>query len=283
MENKIINFQIYRYHLLPIDKSDKQLEAFPRKTYTYEELKENKNKFFAQLLEKLVDNRSNTNPLKLEHSDRNYYLFKIAQKKKTTITQNFQNTNIPNEPYCYVIFNNDENIQKIAISDNIDAFSRPETVKNILKKVFKRDLEEYGLNIEIEQLFDSIDFWEHVRKYNDQITMVNFKFIKPNLANISKSLPEDFKEFANNVNSHESHIVIKAPEKGTLENIAKNNPIINGLVEYSANGAGSIRLKVKSIRKQLNTKEKPLIIEVRELDIEGTPDQVIKLYKEIVE
>ena len=283
MDSKIINFHVYRYHLLPIDKTKKQLEVFPKKTYTYEQLKENKNKFFAEILDKLVDNKINSHPLKLEHSEKDYYLFKIAQKKNTTITKNFKNTNIPNEPYCYVIFNNDDSVQKIAISDNIDAFSKPDTVKNILKKVFKRDLENYGLNIEIEQMFDSINFWEYVKKYDDQITLVNFKFIKPNLANISKSLPTDFKEFADNVNSHESHIVIKAPEKGTLENITQQNLAVNGLVEYSANGAGSIKLKVKSIRKQLNTKEKPLTLEVRELDIEGTPEQVIKLYKSIVE
>lgn len=283
MDNKLINFQIYRYHLLPIDKSIKQLEAFPKKTYTYEQLKKNKNKFFAEILDKLVDNKANSHPLKLEHSEKNYYLFKIAQKKNTTITQNFKNKNIPNEPYCYVIFNNDGNVQKIAISENVDAFSKPETVKNILKKLFKRDLENYGLNIEIEQMFNSINFWEYVKKYDDQIQLIDFKFIKPNLANISKSLPADFKDFADNVNSHESHIVIKAPEKGILENISPKNLTVNGLVEYSANGAGSIKLKVKSIRKQLNTKEKPLTLEVRELDIEGTPEQVIKLYKSIVE
>lgn len=283
MENKIINFQIYRYHLLPIDKSIKQLEAFPQKTYSYEELRKNKNTFFAEILNKLVDNKGNSHPLKLEHSEGNYYLFKIAQKKNTIITQNFTNKNIPNEPYCYIVFNNDDSVQKIAISDNVEAFSKPETVKNILKKVFKRDLENYGLNIEIEQMFNSINFWEYVKKYNDQIQLVNFKFIKPNLANISKSLPEDFKTFVDNVNSHESHIVIKAPEKGILENISPENLTINGLVEYSANGAGSIKLKVKSLRKQLNTKEKPLTLDIRELDIEGTPEQVIKLYKSIVE
>ncbi|MFZ4056984.1 MAG: hypothetical protein ACOYKE_02545 [Ferruginibacter sp.] len=283
MDNKIINFHIYRYHLLPIDKTIKQLEVFPQKTYTHEQLKKSKNKFFSNILNSLVGNKNNQYPLKLEHTEKNYYLFKIAQKKNTKITQNFTNKNIPHEPYCYVIFNNNDTVQKIAISDNVEAFSTPETVKNILKKVFKRDLETYGLNIEIEQMFDSISFWEYVKKYDDQITQVNFKFIKPNLANISKTLPEDFKKFADNVNSHESHIIIKAPEKGTLENITKRNPAVNGLVEYSANGAGSIKLKVKSIRKQLNTKEKPLTLEIRELDIEGTPDQVIKLYKTIVE
>ena len=58
---------------------------------------------------------------------------------------------------------------------------------------------------------------------------------------------------------------------------------IEGLVDYTSNGAGSIKLKIKNIRKQLNTKENPVILEVKELDIEGPADQVIKLYKTIVE
>lgn len=283
MENKVVNFHVYRFHLLPIDKTVRQLKAFTEKEYTYEELIEKKNDFFTNILDKLVDSKSNTHPLKLEHSENGYYLFKIAQKKNTTITQNFRNSNIPNEPYSYVIINNDKNVQKIAISDNSEAFSKPETVRNILKKSFKRDLEQYGLNIEIEQLFDSINFWEYVKKHQESITMVNFKFIKPNLARISKSLPENFRNFTENVNSHESHIVIKAPDNGTLDNISQDNPNVSGLVDYSSEGGGNIRLKVKNIRKQLNTKEKPIITEIRELDIEGAAEQVIKIYKTIVE
>lgn len=283
MENKTINFHMFRYHLLPIDTNSKQIDLFKNENLSYRDIKERKNEFFAKTLDNLINSKSNNHPLKLEHNENGYYLFKLAQKKTTTITQNFENVIIDNEPYVYVIFNNDSSVQKIAISDNFEAFSDPDVVKNILKKVFRRDLESYGLNIEIEQLFDKVDFWDLVGKHKKEITYINFQFIKPNLANISNSLPEVFKNFAENSNSHESHISIKAPEKGTLENIDKSNQNIEGLVDYTSNGAGSIRLKVKNIRKQLNTKENPVILQVKELDIEGPSEQVIKLYKIIVE
>lgn len=283
MESKVINFHIYRYHLLPIDTHNKQIDLFKSESLTFDEIKKRKNEFFTKLLDNLIDSKSNHHPLKLEHSEDNFYLFKLAQKKTTTITQNFENVTIDNEPYVYVIFNNNPSVQKIAISDNLEAFSKPDVVRNILKKIFKRDLEPYGLNIEIEQLFDKVDFWEYVGKHKNEITYINFEFIKPNLADISKSLPEAFKNFADDTNSHESHITIKAPEKGTLEHIDKTNKNIEGLVDYISNGAGSIKLKIKNIRKQLNTKENPVILEVKELDIEGSAEQVIKLYKTIVE
>lgn len=283
MENKVLNFYVYRYHLLPIATQNQQYRLFEDKRYTLQEIKERKNEFFENTLNNLLNSKNNNNPLKLEFNENEYYIFKIAQRKTTTITKNFENIQIGNEPYVYVIFNNNPNIQKIAISDNKDAFSNPDVVKNILKKVFRNDLEKFGLNIEIETLFDKVDFWKYVNKHKNEITFINFEYIKPNLANISKSLPIVFKDFTNSTNSHESHITIKAPDKGVLDNIDKKNQDINGLVNYISEGAGNIKLKVKSIRKQLNTKEKPIIMQINEIDIEGQSDQVIKLYKSIVE
>ncbi|SFK98219.1 hypothetical protein SAMN05216357_1104 [Porphyromonadaceae bacterium KH3CP3RA] len=282
--NKIINFHIYRYHLLPIDHKNKQIELFPyEKEFSYDDIKKKKNDFFKQVLDNIVEVTNNTYPLKLEHHQSDFFLFKIAQKKTTRITKNFQNKIIDNEPYVYIIINNDKDVQKIAISDNVEAFSNPTVVRNILKKLFNKELLKFGLNIEIEQLFDSKGFWEVVNKYNDLITFISFQFVKPNLANISNSLPEVFKDFSDNVNSHESQISIKAPERGKLDNIDKQNEAINGLVNYTSEGAGSIKMKIKGFRKQIDTKENPVILQIRELDMEGSSEQVLKLYQAIVQ
>lgn len=182
-----------------------------------------------------------------------------------------------------MVINNDKNVQKIAISDNLEAFSSPDVVKNIILKILKKELAKFQLNIAIESMFDSVNFWDYIDKHKDKITYINFQYIKPNMASISKSLPEDFKTFSENVNSHESHITIEAPENGVLENIDKNNSDINGLVSYTSEGAGSIKLKVRNVRKYLNTKESPLILQIDEIELEGAPEMVIKTYKHIVE
>ena len=111
---------------------------------------------------------------------------------------------------------------------------------------------------------------------------IDFKFIKPNLASISKALPEDFKDFSNNVNSHESHIVLKAPKNGILENIDKKNKDINGLVNYTSNGAGDIKMKIKGITKKISTDESPIIVKIQEATINGPAEQVIKVYQELI-
>lgn len=283
MENKIINFHIYRYHLLPIDSETKQIDLFKEEELSVDEIRNKKNEFFNNVLDSLTSSKNNIHPLKLEHTEDGFYLFKLAQKKTKIITKDFKNLTIDDEPFVYIVINNNSSVQKIAISDNLEAFSNPDVVKNILKKVFKKDLEKYGLNIEVKQLFDKVDFWKYVGRHKYEVTYINFQFIKPNLADISKSLPEVFKNFANKTNSHESHIIIKAPENGTLENIDKTNSNIEGLVDYASQGAGNIKLKIKGIRKQLNTKEKPVILSVKEIDVEGPAAHLIKLYKTIVE
>lgn len=283
MEKRLINFRLYRYHLLPLSTEEKQVSMFPKKKMKPSEVKEKKNLFFSIVLSSLVESKNNSNPIRLHHNEDEYFVFKIAQKKTARITKDFKSETVSNEPYSYIIINNDPNIQKIAISENGEAFSNTEVVKNILKKVFSKDLEQYQLNIAIEPLFDSKNFWEYVEKYKHELTYINFQYIRPNLASISKSLPADFKKFAEDVNSHESHLTIKAPDKGVLENINKNNAVVNGLVEYSSEGAGNIKLKVKKIRKHLNTTDKPVIQQIDELEIEGASEQVIKLYKTIVE
>lgn len=283
MDRNLINFKIYRYHLLPLSSRSSQIKLFPDKEFSAEEIKQRKNEFLSTELDSLEKNKDKKHPLKLHDKEDEFYLFKVAQKKDTIITKDFESETITNEPYCFVIFNNDPKVQKIAISDNKDAFSNQDVVKNILLKILKRDLKKYGLNIEIEALFDTISFWKYVAKHKDQITYINFKYIKPNLANISSSLTEDFKDFSENVNSHESNISVKAPKNGTLENINKDNKNINGLVNYASEGAGTIKLKAKGVRKMMDTKENPTITTVEEIQIEGAPEQVIKIYKSIVE
>jgi hypothetical protein len=281
MDKKIIEFSLFRYHLLPLGM-DPQMKFFEESKLTEAEIRRRKNEFFEASLAKLNDASDVKHPLKVLDNDETYYLFKLAQWKKTEVVQDFKSKTIAHAPFVYVIINNDPNVQKIAISNNQDAFSEPSVVKNILSKTFKRDLKEYGLNIQIEQLFRTEDFWDIVNEHKSKIEFVDFKYIKPNLARISASLPKAFRDAAEDVNSHESHLSFKAPQNGILTNLKKSNKDINGLVEYASEGGGEVKLKIRGLRKRIKTSEYSVTLEIAEIDLEGTPEQVIKLYKEIV-
>src|SRR5690606_15507958 len=224
-----------------------------------------------------------SNPMTLhDHSD-NCFLLKIANPKKTTIIKNFKPVITEHEPYVFVIFNNDDKIQKIAIGENTESFYSVDGTKNLLIKVLNRELKKFGLNIEIEKLFDVKDFWFYVKQYENQIKKIEFEFIKPNLANISKTIPNAFRKLQDKTNAHKAKVSFEAPQHGHLEKINKSNKEINGIVDYSAEGGGNIKIKVKSLTKQINTAEKPVILQIKELDLEGAPDQLIKVYKEIIQ
>ncbi|WP_407264583.1 hypothetical protein [Tenacibaculum maritimum] len=279
---RTLNFHIFRYHLNPLSNDSQQIELFPNEKKTPEELKERKNEFFSETLHELDFYKGERNPLKLEHSENDYFLIKLAQKKTTRIVQDFEDFEITNEPFVYIIINNNPEVQKIAIRENAEAFTEPKVVKNILEKLFNKGLKEYGLGVSVEELFKKESFWKFVQAHRQEIKLIDFKYIRPNMANISKSLPEDFRNFTDNVNSKESHIVLKAPENGILENIDKKNETINGLVEYTSEGAGDIKLKIKGVKKRYSTKENPVTIKISEAQIEGPAEQVIKVYQSIV-
>lgn len=279
---RTLNFHIFRYHLNPLSNDSQQIELFPNEKKTPEELKERKNEFFSETLHELDFYKDERNPLKLEHSENEYFLIKLAQRKTTRIVQDFEDFEITNEPFVYIIINNNPEVQKIAISENTEAFTEPKVVKNILEKLFNKGLKKWGLGVSVEELFKKESFWKFVQAHRQEIKLIDFKYIRPNMANISKSLPEDFRNFTDNVNSKESHIVLKAPENGILENIDKKNEAINGLVEYTSEGAGDIKLKIKGVKKRYSTKENPVTTKISEAQIEGPAEQVIKVYQSIV-
>lgn len=279
---KKLNFHIFRYHLIPTTTDENQTKLFDKEKMTIEELKERKNSFLKEIILNSDYNKNPKNLLKIEHYEDDHFFIKFAQKKSTKITQNFENFEIENEPYVYIIINNEHTTQKIAISENLEAFSKPAVVRNHLKTILNKGLAEFGLNIEIEELFNPESFWRIVQNHRFELKQIDFKYIKPNLAAISKSLPIDFRNFTDNVNSHESRIIINAPKNGILENVDKKNSTINGLVEYTSEGAGDIKIKIKGSTKKYSTKKNPVIVKEYETTIEGPIEQVIKAYKSII-
>jgi len=282
MESKALRFHLFRYHLLPLTKNTQQIDLFPEEDLTPEFIRAHKNDFFNDVLLDLPQSRNSSNPLKLHNNENPFWLFKLANKKIAFIAQNFEMHKVPTEPFLFVAINNNPEVQLIAISENLEAFSSPTVVRNILRDIFQKDLRKYGLNIEIEQLIDQQDFWKYIHRFQNKLTKIDFEFIKPNMANISGSLDEEFRDFANSVNSHESHIIIAAPQNGLLENINQENPEIRGLIDYASEGGGNVKIKVKGVRKMYTTDQSPITVLVDEVSIEGAPEQAIKMYQAIV-
>ncbi|MDM1405755.1 hypothetical protein HX039_16880 [Myroides marinus] len=208
---------------------------------------------------------------------------KIANSKTTEIVEDFEKRVVETHPYEYILINNDNTVQRIAVSTDNKAFSSTNVVKNILLKLLDKELSKYGLSIKIEAEFDEVAIWRTITTHREELKSIQIKYIKPNLANISASLDQAFKDFSNGLNSQESTLEFKAPSEGTLENINENNTTLKGMVQYAAQGGGSVKISIKGYSKKVSSKQNPIEIGIDELTLEGpNGKEVIDAVKNIL-
>jgi len=129
--SKTITFSEYRYHLLPLETEQTALELHGPKP-SFEELRETKNKIFEEIIQSLPETKKEKNLFKLLDNTDSIYLFKVSNKKYDKIVEDFTEKEIKTEPYIYLIVNNDPNVQKIYISEDIEVFTSVNATKNIL-------------------------------------------------------------------------------------------------------------------------------------------------------
>ncbi|RWW99548.1 hypothetical protein [Flavobacterium cerinum] len=276
-------FRIYRYHLSPLSNDNKEINIEGQnKTFTATELKENKNIFFENTLNNVDFYNNSRNVLKIELNSDNIFVIKLANKKSVNVVENFVEKEIPTHPFVYILIDNDNSEQKIAISHNSDAFSNPDVVKNILSRELDKGLKKYGLAIKIEGLYQKEAVWKMIQAHKNELKSLEIKYIKPNLASISASLPEEFKKLTERLNSQESTINFRAASNGVLENINRNNSDLVGLIDYTSEGAGNVKIGIKGYKKKISSIDTPVEIGIEEATFEGKPEDIIKVIKEVL-
>lgn len=273
---KTTAFKLFRYQLLPVTRHA-QIDLF-HEIRTVEDIEHNKNSFFSELLSKMpkLRHRNIETSQKVCFYKNDVLCLKIAaQKTIERDTENFSKERIDNWPHVTVLINNDPTVQMIAISENIRAFSSAEVVVKVLQNAFNNRLRAYQVKMHVEAIFDKQEFWSLVDKYETKLQSVKFELISPNLANISKSLTLDLKQLNKDTNSHKTNLEFNSPTGATLE-INPNNVTLNGLVDYAAQGGGNISVKVKGLKKKIQTSKSIKTIAVDELMVENLSyDQVI--------
>lgn len=278
-----MDFRIYRYHLTTLSNDNIVVNVDGKsEPFTSEQLKKDKNTWFVKALNNIDFYKNKKNILKIEFNDEDIFVIKLANQKQVTVVENFVEKKVPTQPFVYILINNDSSVQKIAISHNTDAFSSPNVVKNILLKELETELNNYGLAIEIEGMYEKEAVWKMLRAHKNEIKSLEITYVKPNLADISSALPADFKNLTENVNSQKSSLSFTAPSNGVLENINKDNPTIKGLIDYTSEGAGNVKIGIKGYRKKVSSKDTPVEIGIDEATFEGDPKEIKKIIKELL-
>ena len=256
---KMASFQVFRYQLV-VDKAI-QLDI-EGKYNTPEQIRAAKNDIFQELIsnERFHFQSSKSEiTSKLMYSDANLSYFKVGVKRNLKhINKDFSEDVIENYPNIIIAINNDPDVQKIAIQTNTNAFKSSNIVSHFIEETIDRKLKSKNLSFFVEPMFDKQEFWNMVEKYQKRIKKVTFDLISPNLPEVSKNLTVDLnlKQLYEDTNTLKTKLELGADEGRHLE-INPSSSLINGLVNYSADGGGDISMRVMGMRNKLHTAQSP--------------------------
>lgn len=270
--SKLVSFETYRYQILPISKSI-QL-TIDDDVNSYDDLVEKKNQFLAEILNKGKLNFEHSKSkisLRFDGSGDDVFIFRInVLRKLKRHTSDFKVEQIEDYPAVRIAFHNDKSKQIIAIERNGKAFANPETVSHIIENNLNRYLKSKNLAIYIEPIYSKEDFWEVVKKYENRIRQLDFELIRPNMSNISSKIDEQLKVLENSVDAHRLNLKLQSSKKANLI-VDRQNPQIDGLVEYASQGGGNVSFKIKGLRKKVKTTKTPTEINIDELELNNLP------------
>jgi len=243
-----------------------------------------KNELFAEALLKIeeLDYPRTELEHKIEVVDRDIFVVRIAVKRAlTTNPEPFSEQSQINWPSITVVINNHPSVQKMAIEHNRKGFQNTVTVAGIFEGNLNEILKADNLGVFPEPTFEKNEFWTIVERYRNRIIKATFELVSPNMANLSKALTIDLADLHETTNTKETKIELNSGEASHLD-LDRNNPLINGLVDYAAGGGGNIALKVKGLKRTIHTANSIQEESIDELKVEGSAKEIADAFKAIL-
>lgn len=282
MSSKSITFELFRYQILPIDRY-LQGDLFSD-VNSIEELIENKNKFFDEVLKSQSDfsSKKHETIVKKVIENGSFYLYRIAHNRKIhRETKEFRGEVIDSWPSILVAVWNQPDKQYIAVQKRTTSFSKCETVVKLILNKLANQLNHFHLRAIHEPLFEKNKFWSILKQNRGKIKSVEFEIITPNMANISGTLPDDLKAFAKLTNSTRNTLKIESDPEAPLH-LEEDNRSLAGLVDYSSEGGGNISLKIDGIKKKYQTSRTVREVSLGEIEMTGSAEQLEQIIKTLL-
>jgi len=275
-------FELYRYQLLP--SSQHQQDLF-NQHLTADQIRERKNDFFDQVLDRLPPFRHRG--LEIKHKvivqEAGWFILKVgAHKSVDRDTEEFRKERIESWPNVTVLIHNAPDTQVIAISRNQRAFASTGTVAKLIERAFTPPLRSFGLTIQIKEQFEKNNFWSIVRLHEGRVTRVRFEMIAPNMANITRTLKIDLRQLNRDSNCQKANLELEALPGAALE-ISEQNELIDGCVDYASQGGGDIAIKVRGFKKEVRTSTTVKSVEIDELTLQAPSNDLLGVMKRLLE
>ena len=246
-------FAIYTYRFEQIKPSDKRelfLDNFPIPYCTDEEFK-NRLELFREFFKKDIPIEQKTfqkrkstyvyDVIFIEGHTAIMKFGRLSKKRYTDIKLN--DHKIEDYPWCYVVWDNRDGIQRMFIEQKTSAWKNTDKTTGTMKVaiVLKHLIDtwmskEYGIHFDIGDgpVYKSDDFWDYVKRYPQGFSRVHFSFPPPNLGRLmtlGDNLNTLREETGGGVDAD-----LKAPKGGVLV-LDKNNPQTQSLIDlHSACG-----------------------------------------------
>lgn len=276
----LTTFKVYRYQLLPIDRHTDDLYD----GLTSAQIIERKNQIFAKTIPFVRTHRHRGSDLsvRLETSTSDAFVLSIASRRALTReTPDFRIEQVENWPHITTIILNRSDEQYIAVQDRHAAFASTDTVVKLIESATRASLQRSGLRLHTERVFSKNHFWQLVREFQDKITWIEFEFVTPNMANISNTLSDTLKELAKDTNSSQSNLQLRSDPAAALD-LDPSDQTVQGLVDYTSEGGGDISIKIKGLRKKIQTSRSIREIELDDLQLSGPPEQIAGILRGIL-
>lgn len=260
-------YRVYTYQFVPLQHFQASLFC-EENLQTSEQAMMHKQEIFSNLLENDDLTFSFKNKIyghKILLNSMGITVFRIANNKIATFEKEFQKRRIEYTPSCIVIIDNRENMQYIAIEEDVIAFYDTEQVSKILQSTFNKQLKNYGLKLNIQKTYQKTEFWNIVNKYKDKVELVRFHFSYPNLPRVNKTIKEIIASASKSTNSKQSSFELKSASGESLF-LDQSNQELNDLANYAADSGDEIEIKTKGIRSFLKTGSTSVSIEINDLE-----------------
>ena len=238
----------YRYQITPNQsKLNGILDFDGTGISTTKQLAAAKNKIFASILDKLQDYRTPKEIYKVKMIRDDIYELRIARSKKIAFEKNFEDQSVIAEPSIDVYICNEQDIQVMGLVWGSKAFQTREAAISWLNSVLNRYLRFYALDLTIQPIYRSHDFWKFVKSRENEIRSLEFTFSYPNLPSLRRELGEALTEITKSTNSETSRLALNAGKKKNLV-IDQSDQRLTNLVNYSSSGGGKIAVKTEGQR-----------------------------------
>lgn len=274
-------FNLYRYQILPRDRYFQGDLYGPK---SVEELIAQKNQIFADALKlptTFKSERTQITAQKLFEQD-DFFLFRIAVNRAVNLeTKDFNVRPVDNWPKILVAIWNNPEVQLVAVQHRTQAFQQTKAVIKLLLKSLEDPLARHQLITSFEPLIEKRVFWDLVEKHRGRIKKVEFELVTPNMASISRALPEDLRNFAKKTNAVKSTLAIEADPASALV-LDKSDPTMDGLASYTSDGGGSVSITLSGVKKKINTSNEVKEIEIGDAKLDGDAEEIAKILKELM-